>query len=82
MIAAQDSYINDAAKNLFLANEDEQIKKLALDAEEHQNFINSLQNKIDRQASEIHEKENTIADQNAEIEKLKKALKDNGIKAD
>ena len=93
MIAAQDSYINDTAKNLFLSNEDEQIRKLALDAEEHQNFINSLQNKIDRQASEIdrqaseidrqaseiHEKENTIADQNAEIEKLKKALNDNGI---
>ena len=65
MIAAQDSYINDTAKNLFLANEDEQIRKLALDAEEHQNFINSLQNKIDQQASEI--------------EKLKKQLNDNGI---
>ena len=72
MIAAQDSYINDTAKNLFLANEDEQIRKLALDAEEHQNFINSLQNKIDRQASEIDR-------QASEIEKLKKQLNDNGI---
>ncbi|MBR4173995.1 MAG: hypothetical protein IKR56_01505 [Lachnospiraceae bacterium] len=79
MIAAQDSYINDTAKNLFLANEDEQIRKLALDAEEHQNFINSLQNKIDRQASEIDRQASEIDRQASEIEKLKKQLNDNGI---
>ncbi|MBR0147653.1 MAG: hypothetical protein IJM23_00490, partial [Lachnospiraceae bacterium] len=86
MIAAQDSYINDTAKNLFLSNEDEQIRKLALDAEEHQNFINSLQNKIDRQASEIDRQASEIDRQASEIdrqaseiEKLKKQLNDNGI---
>ena len=67
MLAKEDTYINDAAKKLFLANEDEQLRDQAFYAEEHQLYLNSLFKKMDRLAREISDKDATIADKDATI---------------
>ena len=85
MLASQDPHIKDAAKRLYLANTDEQLRNLAFDIEEHQLFIRSMKSKIatltreneemsaaiaDKEAA-IADKEATIADKEATIAKEK-----------
>ena len=79
MLAQQDPYINDAAKRLYLANEDAQLRKLAFDIEEHELFIRSMNHRIETLTQENADMAAAIADKDAAIAELKALLIANGI---
>ena len=89
MLASQDPHIKDAAKRLYLANTDEQLRNLAFDIEEHQLFIRSMKSKIatltrenEEMSAAIADKEAAIAKEKADNERLRSLLAENNINFD
>ena len=82
MLASQDPHIKDAAKRLYLANTDEQLRNLAFDIEEHQLFIRSMKSKIATLTRENEEMSAAIAKEKADNERLRSLLAENNINFD
>ena len=74
MIAQDKEAMKSAAESIFLSNEDYNIRKVCIEREEHERFIERLQNEVEAKDAIIAEKDVTIAEKDATI-----ADKDNTI---
>ena len=74
MIAENNEYMKEASKTIFQLSADELVQKRCRDREEYYDDIRSYQHALEKQASIIKEKDNTISQKDAEIESLHKQI--------